>query len=199
MKIRQVIAWLVVLPWLALAASCSDDSGGSGGGCQDLTGDWKLEGSCPPGLCTVKVNSACQMTVKCDDGTNLSGTVSGQSFSLSGSSSCSGSVAKKDGTISCSSSAGSCSSSLECESGTCLNPTQIGGSSSVAFSAFCSKCAECVKEADFSEGYCDHYTVNGKFDTQKCVEAASTESLDDPTASASEIASWSCQEFDDHE
>lgn len=182
------------------AEGCSSDSSSGGGGasCQDLTGSWSLSGSCPTTSCEVTTSSTCTVKVTCNDGSSLSGSISGKDFSLNGTSSCSGSVSGTSASLSCTSNTGTCSSSLTCVSGDCLDPKTIGGGS-VDLGVFCNKCAACVGP-DFSEGFCDPFVnSDGSFNTSACTVSGDVGDLDNPNASAAQVNGWSCADFDSNE
>lgn len=76
-------------------------------------------------------------------------------------------------------------------------PSTAPGAATIA--DFCAKCASCYGQADFDEGYCDHYATGASFDTAACNAAQSTDGLDDPSLPAATLAADSCTQFDDAE
>lgn len=137
-SLRTIVS--TVLGASALVVACSSVStGGSGSACQnDYGGRWKFSGSCTSTTCDV-TQSGCSLTVRCDDGTQGSGTVSGASATVSGllGSGDSGSCTVAFGTskslsMQCTSSRSTqpCTSTATCEKGSCGDPFPTGGSGS---------------------------------------------------------------------
>ena len=152
--------WWVCLPWVALF-SCGATGGGGGGGggggaCdRDLSGSWSISGSCVPSQCAVQ-QSGCALSISCNDGTRLSGTVAGSSFSGTASSgtttlSCQGSLSTGTLAGSCrpiTSGASSCSFSARCTGGACGAATGGGDDCPTATS-----CMACTMRSTC--GWCD--------------------------------------------
>ncbi len=64
---------------------------------------------------------------------------------------------------------------------------------------FCAKCAECVGDPDFSEGFCSPFRNGASFDLSTCAEQGDPLDLEDPEVSRATLDGWSCDEFDQHE
>ncbi|MFO0659889.1 MAG: hypothetical protein U0165_08675 [Polyangiaceae bacterium] len=107
MNHRGIFVFAMAFVAFVSANGCSSDSDSGGSvSCQDLSGSWTLSGTCNAISREVKTSSSCTMTATCNDGTTLSGSGNGKTFTLSsGTTSCSGSVKDTSGSLSCSTSA----------------------------------------------------------------------------------------------
>lgn len=119
---------------LVAASACSSHGGGGGGGAceRDLSGRWSISGSCPLSSCTV-TQTGCAFSVRCNDGSQLNGSVSGVQFS--GIANSSRSTSNCTGTLEGSSLDGSCSTATtrgtsvctfraSCSDGPCGTPLE---------------------------------------------------------------------------
>jgi hypothetical protein len=109
--------------WVAIIAASACGSSSSGG-CPDLSGSWSLTGSCSLSQCTV-TQSACDLSVSCNDGTTYAGNSSSSTLSFGNSTSqCSGTLdsTKTVANGSCQSMSGPCDYIATCASGACAMP-----------------------------------------------------------------------------
>jgi len=75
-KSNFVVGIITIACGCAVVVACSSTSVGSGAsGCSnDYSGRWKLSGTCTNTSCDL-TQSACSLTVRCDDGSQGNGTV----------------------------------------------------------------------------------------------------------------------------
>jgi hypothetical protein len=78
--------------------------------------------------------------------------------------------------------------------------TGTGGSSgTVTLADFCNKCETCVRDATFSEGFCDPFKTGSTFDTARCKTSGDVKQLAKPDVSRTTLDAWSCADFDANE
>jgi hypothetical protein len=122
---------------LAMIGACGSDSDGNGN-CTDYSGRWSISGNCPDVTeCDVE-QTGCRVTFNCNDNSELSGRVRGDSIEFSNSDvDCSINIGnveqgeQPEGSGSCEIQGGaSCSFNAECESGKCLDAGNGGSGGS---------------------------------------------------------------------
>lgn len=137
-----IVTLTVVLSACALVVACSSKASGTGGPAMacafDYSGRWNLSGTCTNTSCDVSQNG-CGLSIRCDDGAQGSGSLSGGSATISGllgsgdSGVCSVTFDTRKGfTMSCSPSlpgAQPCSGTGSCEEGSCGKAFPTGSSS----------------------------------------------------------------------
>jgi hypothetical protein len=64
---------------------------------------------------------------------------------------------------------------------------------------FCDKCASCVGEAGFDEGFCNPFKTSIGFDTSSCAKNGDRAQLANPSITASQLSGMSCTDFDNAE
>jgi len=75
--------------------------------------------------------------------------------------------------------------------------TGSGGNATLA--NFCAKCASCVTDSTFAEGFCTPFQTGTSFNTSACSTGADTANLDTPVVAVSVLNGWTCAQFDDNE
>jgi hypothetical protein len=89
--------------------------------------------------------------------------------------------------------------------GSTSSGTAAGGGAAAAgetatLGDFCAKCAECVGDGTFSEGFCAPFaTAGGGFDVASCTAKGSRSELRQPSLAKSTLTSLSCSGFDSAE
>jgi hypothetical protein len=83
----------------------------------------------------------------------------------------------------------------------CSSSGDSNANSALATAAdFCAKCADCVVQPGFSEGFCTPFlSSTGSFDRLKCIEKGDTSQLANQSVTAAELRAWTCTQFDDNE
>jgi hypothetical protein len=61
---------------------------------------------------------------------------------------------------------------------------------------FCAKCADCVAEPGFSEGFCTPFISNLMFDRLACASKGDTTQLDNQNLTVADLQHMSCADFD---
>jgi hypothetical protein len=128
----------LAFPFLGLAmfGACGSDSDG-GGNCADYSGRWSIAGDCPNVTECDAEQNGCRITFNCNDNSELTGRVNGDSITFSNSDvECSidldnvedGEQPQGDGSCDISG-GGSCEFTAECESGECLEAGSGSGGS----------------------------------------------------------------------
>ncbi|MEO7097188.1 MAG: hypothetical protein ABI175_28265 [Polyangiales bacterium] len=88
---------------------------------------------------------------------------------------------------------------VTCFIGCSSSSSSNGAGEPAALSEYCKKCAACVNEAGFDEGFCTPFKKTGSFDTLECSSKGDVAQLKDHTLSAVTIAGMTCKAFDDAE
>jgi hypothetical protein len=166
----------------ALPSACSSGGGsGSGSGtCRNLEGQWQTGGDCPGTRCTA-TQSGCSISVSCQNGGVLSGSVSESGFSLTGSAggtsvSCSGSFTRQTTAAgSCNVGGQNCAWQFQCVGGPCAesgggsggSPTGSGAAPGAGGSSCLSDEQRCVVDTDCCSRQCvdaggQGYCVSGQ-------------------------------------
>lgn len=163
---------------LAILSTCSAKGAsgpGGGGGCdRDLTGSWSISGSCTPSSCVVTQRS-CSFSIQCDDGTQLSGSVSGSSFNgtaatRGGNYACTGALTGGGISGSCASTTGaaSCTFAASCRGGACGASSATPDAATTSPCAAATSCGAC--SAMGSCGWC----YSGSITEGVCLEGTSS-------------------------
>jgi hypothetical protein len=80
----------------------------------------------------------------------------------------------------------------------CSHSNSSGEAATMA--EFCQKCASCVTDPAFDEGFCTPFkTSGGGFDTTKCTSSGDRTQLKNPGLPEGQLSTMSCQAFDDAE
>lgn len=61
---------------------------------------------------------------------------------------------------------------------------------------YCDKCAECVADQTFNEGFCDPFATGGNFDTAACAQNGNPADIDNKNLTAAQLSQMSCADFD---
>jgi|SRR5215831_19643518 len=78
--------------------------------------------------------------------------------------------------------------------------TRSASSSIATLADFCAKCAQCVGKSGFAEGFCSPFIEpNGSFDRLACSRDGDPRELKNQDLSVTDLAAFSCQQFDDAE
>jgi hypothetical protein len=141
-SLTSLAAVVATAGFMVVACSSGGSSGGfagsagtSGGNCPDWTGSYVLEGTCATGATCSASQTGCTLSVTCSDGTQLSGSLTANGFSFTGTSSgasvnCSGNYDGDNLKGTCQFTGGSCALEADCKSGAC-GATGGGGSPGV--------------------------------------------------------------------
>lgn len=87
-----------------------------------------------------------------------------------------------------------------CNAFSSTSSTSGGGGGTATLADFCEKCASCVGESGFEEGFCKPFkTSGGGFDVASCTTSGRVSDLSNPTLAKATLSSLSCEGFDDAE
>lgn len=71
--------------------------------------------------------------------------------------------------------------------------------SGASYAAYCDKCAQCVTDSTFQEGFCAPYINGTSFDRAGCTNAPAVEEIDNGNVNLTQaqLQNMTCQQFDD--
>ena len=172
--------------YLAVAACSSGSDSGNQSGTIDVSAD-----------CAAACGAAAQQcgwssTQQSDCSTGCSNEFAGLSSACASQESAAFGCAKQGATWDCASSKPtSCNTQLDALDACAKQHAPV-----LNLGPYCDKCASCISDPNFSEGFCDPFINGTTFDLNACSANGDPAAIDNKTLTAGQLSGMSCTDYD---
>lgn len=171
---------------LCFVACSSSGGGSSGGGTIDVSGD------CAKACAAAAQNCSWSSTQQSDCANGCSKEYAGLPSACSSQANAAFSCANQPSAWDCSTnSPTNCNAQVDA-----LESCQKQHTTSIPLQPYCDKCAACISDPAFSEGFCDPFINGTSFDVGACVQNGNPADIDDKTLTAAQLSAMTCVEYD---